>query len=315
MNLRGFDLNLLIALDALLSERSVTRAAERLNITQPAMSNALQRMRLRFDDQILERQGRELRLTPVAEELVKPVRDLLSSAEALLGYGDAFDPATSSRTFRISMSDYCAMVLLPSVIERFSKAAPFARCEVEALNDRSVDRVRARLLDFCVSAQDLLLFGGGVPLDQTKVSRGILFRDVFISAAATDHPALAGGMTPEQYLSYPHVSYRSGLGTQSLDDHAKQTAGLDVAVAVVTPTLSSMPLVLKGTSYISTIPSRLIESIQQDHFRTFPCPIKLPELVETLYWHPLSDTDVGHAWMRELLFEAARELGEPPEVH
>lgn len=166
----------------------MTRAAERLHITQPATGNALQRIRPRFDDPILERHGREPRLTPVGEELVRPVRDLLGAAEALPGHGDSFDPATSTRTFRIAMSDYCAMVLLPGVVARLSAGAPHARCEDESLNARSLDRIRARQLDFCISAQDPLLFGGGAPSDPPKVSRGAPFRDRFIGAAAPIPP-------------------------------------------------------------------------------------------------------------------------------
>lgn len=313
MNFNGFDLNLLVALDALLNERSVTRAAERLHITQPAMSNALQRLRLRFDDQILERSGRELRLTPVAEALVPAVQDLLQRAERLLGASDGFHPASATRTFRIAMSDYCATILLPIVVETLFKEAPNVHCDAEPLSERSVERLCARRLDFCISAQDLHLIN--VFADDAKVRRAELFRDRFVSATSLDHPAVEHGLSKDTFLKCGHISYRSGDGTRSLEDQAKGALGLNVTVHVVTPTISAMPLVLKGTDFIATFPARLVKSLKQaSMFQVFQCPFEFPDLVETLFWHPQAEADRGHQWMKELFIRAAAQLGDPAAV-
>lgn len=312
MNLKGFDLNLLVALDALLTERSVTRAAERLHITQPAMSNALQRIRYRFGDPILERSGRELRLTPVAEELIVPVRALIGEAERLLGLGDGFEPLTAARTFRIGMSDYCSLVLFPTLTEKVVREAPGVRLIVESLNEHSFDRLCARQIDFCVSAQDLLLMD--LKADNAQVKRDVLFHDRLVSAISAHRVDTTDSLTLEQYLSSPHVIYRSGGGTRSLEEHARNSLGLDIDSMVVSPTLSAMPLLLAGTDLVATFPSRLLKALRSDGFRAFACPIELPELVETLFWHPLAEGDQGHQWMREFIIMAARQLGPPPEL-
>ena len=311
MHFNGFDLNLLVALDALLRERNVTRAAESLHITQPAMSNALQRLRQRLDDPLLERSGRDLRLTPVAEELVNPIQELLSRAEQLLGLTDGFDPQSATRTFRIALSDYCAMVFLPRLIRKLAQEAPYVRCETEPLNEFSYERLCSRNLDFCISAQDIFLMG--VAADSAKVRRSDLFRDHYVSATAPDHPAVRSGLDRKTYLSHPHVSYRSGSGLRSLEDHAKSALGLEVSIGVVTSTLGAMPLVLEGTDFIATFPSRLTAILgSPGSFHTHRCPVEIPDLVETLFWHPTSDTDRGHQWMKDVVVDAGSRIDAPP---
>ncbi|WP_324698869.1 LysR family transcriptional regulator [Novosphingobium sp. RL4] len=307
MHFNGFDLNLLVALDALLTERNVTRAAARLHITQPAMSNALQRLRQRLDDPILERSGRELKLTPVAEALVRPLQDLLSRTEQLIGLTDGFDPSTATRTFRIAMSDYCAAVFMPLLVQKLSVSAPHIRCEAEALNDQSFERLTARNLDFCVTAQDLFLMGASA--DGSKVRRADLFRDSYVTATSPEHPAVKHGMDEATYLAYPHVSYRSGSGVRSLEDQAKSTLGLDTKIGAVTSVLVAMPLLVAGTDYIATFPARITQVIGGARgFVLHECPVEIPELVETLLWNTMSDMDRGHVWMRNAIVETAQIL-------
>lgn len=307
MNFNGFDLNLLVALDALLSERNVTRAAERLHITQPALSNALQRLRQRLDDPLLERAGRELRLTPVAHDLVRPLQELLSRAEQLIGLTEGFEPASTTRTFRIAMSDYCAAVYLPAVTKVLSARAPLTRLEAEPLNERSLERLSSRHVDFCISAQDVLLMGDGP--DNSLVRRNELFTDRYITASSTDHPAVRSGMDVETYLKYQHVSYRSGSGVRSLEDQAKSSIGLDVSIGIVAPTLLAMPLILDGTHLLATFPERIIGVLSNSsRFHVYPCPVAIPDLVETLFWHATSETDRGHLWMRGLLIDIGGQL-------
>lgn len=307
MNLKGFDLNLLVALDTLLTERSVTRAADRLHITQPAMSNALQRIRNRFGDTILERSGRELRLTPVAEELIVPVRALMADAERLLGLGDGFEPSTATRTFRVCMSDYCSLVLLPVLTARVMREAPGVHLVVESLNEHSFERLCARKIDFCVSAQDLLLMD--LKADDAQVKRDELFVDRLVSVVSAHRLDEGATLTREEFLRSPHVVYRSGMGTRALEERARSSLGIEVESQMISPTLSAMPLVVAGTDLVATLPSRLMAALRPDGFRVVPCPIDLPELVETLFWHPLSEGDQGHQWMRELIIDASKGLG------
>lgn len=311
MNFKGFDLNLLTALDALLNERSVTRAAEQLHVTQPAMSNALQRIRLTLGDPILERSGRELKLTPVGEGLVEPVRDLLQRASQLLGITDAFEPATATRTFRIAMSDYCATVFLPHFVKTLFEEAPFVHCAVEPLNERSYERLCARNIDFCISAQDILLMD--IAADASRVNRTELFRDTFTSAIRVGHPAAGARLTEDIFLKCGHIGYRSGIGVRSLEEQATQNLGFDVDIRITTPTLGAMPRVIVGTDLIATFPLRLVETLGNfPEIQLSPCPIAIPQLVETLFWHPLAETDLGHQWMKDLLLRSGARLPEPP---
>lgn len=307
MHLNGFDLNLLVALDALLRERSVTKAAECLHITQPAMSHALNRLRMKFGDPLLERSGRELRLTSLGAELVQPVRGMINAAESLLELSREFDPAVATRTCRIALSDYCSMVLLPHIVSRFAKLAPGIRFEAEPLGDRSYERLCARQIDFLVSAQDIRLVGPDA--DAVRLNRHDLFVDRFVTGSALDHPVVADGLNRSNYEEYPHVSFRSGLGTRSWEDQAKSSAGVSNQVGAITGTLGSMPLILPNTLLLATFPSRLIEPLDLERkISIHPCPADIPDLVETLYWEPLSDLEASSQWLREQILIAASQI-------
>ncbi len=159
MHLNKFDLNLLIALNALLQEKNVTRAAERVFVSQPAMSAALQKLRDYFRDQLLIRVGREMELTPRGLSLVEPVRDALLHVQATLGTQPSFDPATVERTFSISIRDYIVPRLMPGVFRRLLGDAPKVQCIVEELAQVSLSRLEHGDIDLCVAIDNPVLFG------------------------------------------------------------------------------------------------------------------------------------------------------------
>jgi len=218
MNLKSFDLNLLRSLDALLSERSVTRAADRVCVSQPTMSGSLQRLREYFEDQLLIRVGREMELTPLARSLVGSVRDVLQSIQSTLDIKPSFDPATAKRTFSMSMSDYAAVMLMPLVLERLAKEAPYISCSIEPLSDKYFDRLSSGDMDFSVAAGNWRLFGADEPGSEIKSE--LLFSDTFVCIVAKNHPAIDTEVTLDDYKRLPHILVRLAPGVESLIESA-----------------------------------------------------------------------------------------------
>lgn len=307
MNLDNFDLNLLVGLDALLTERNVTRAAERLFVSQPAMSNALQRMREHFKDQILVRRGRELELTPLAHNLIGPVRELLLRARRLLEADYDFDPGKDRRTFRIAMSDYCAVVLMGPLMKILSAEAPGIICEVSVLSDRSAMLLVSGDIDMCVTAQDLRLLDASV--DQAVIGRHSLFTDDFVCAVDPHASELGETLSLDEYLSLPHAITRFGGGTVSMEEQALRRLDIELTISAVAPTFATLPLLVAGTPLIITIQRKLAGRLASaTPMKTYKPPISIPDIVETLYWHQRSDLDKPHAWMRNAMIRASKEL-------
>lgn len=304
MNLDNFDLNLLVALDALLTERNVTRAAERLYVSQPAMSNALLRIRERFNDQLLVRHGRELELTPLARSLIGPVRELVLSARRLLQADYTFSPERDSRTFRIAMSDYCAMVLVGPLIRILSAEAPAIRCEVSVLSERSGMMLVAGDIDMCLTAQDLRLLDA--TLDESSICRSSLFSDHFVCAVDASSEEVGDVMSLDDYLRLPHAITRFGSGTVSMEEQALQRLEVNLTISAVAPTFATLPTLLAGTPLVITVQSKLAARLSAAFpIRIYTPPIAIPDIVETLYWHNRSEHDKAHSWMRDALTRAS----------
>ncbi len=203
MQLNRFDLNLLIALDALLHEKNVTRAAERVFVSQPAMSAALQKLREFFDDQLLVRVGRDMQLTPRGLSLVGPVREALLQIQATLGTQPTFDPRTVQRTFTLIVSADALMRVMPTVLQRLSREAPGIRCHIEHFSETTLSRLEYGDADLFIGLNSLRLFG----LREFPESLRIVdLRPVrWLCAVAKDHATVGDTITEEQYLALPHV--------------------------------------------------------------------------------------------------------------
>lgn len=307
MNLDNFDLNLLVGLDALLTERNVTRAAERLFVSQPAMSNALQRMREHFQDQLLVRRGRELELTPLARNLIGPVRELLLQARRMLKADYDFHPAEDRRTFRIAMSDYCALILMGPLMKILSTEAPGIICEVSVLSDRSAMLLVSGDIDICVTAQDLRLLDASI--DQAVIGRHSLFTDDFICAVDPHASELGETLSLEEYLRLPHAITRFGGGTISMEEQALRRLDIDLIISAVAPTFATLPLLIAGTPLIITIQRKLATRLASAApMKIYAPPIAIPDIVETLYWHQRSELDKAHAWIRGAMIRASEAL-------
>ena len=199
MDFSGLDLNLLVAMDALFAERSVSRAGERLHLSQSAMSGALARLRESFHDPLLVQVGRTMTLTPLSEGLVEPVREFLLQAEFILNSSPIFEPKKSARRFRVMMSDYVETVIMTEALPRIQEAAPGVTFELFS-NDSSVGIDRGEI-DLAVTPRKYL--AEGHPHEQ-------LFEDDYVCVAWADNPMVQRSISLDQYLSLGHVIVRYG---------------------------------------------------------------------------------------------------------
>jgi LysR family nod box-dependent transcriptional activator len=307
MNIKSFDLNLLRSLDALLSERSVTRAADRVCVSQPTMSGSLQRLREYFEDQLLIRVGREMELTPLARSMVGSVREVLQSIQSTLDIKPTFDPATAKRTFSISMSDYAAVMLMPLVLERLAKEAPYISCSIEPLSDEYFDRLSSGDMDFSVAAGNWRLFGAEEPGREIKSEP--LFSDTFVCIVEKNHPAIDTEITLDDYKRLPHILVRLGPGVESLIEHAWKIEELDIKIAATMGSFFTSIFMLLGTPLIATVQRRLAELVATSlPLKILPCPVAVPALHESISWHVRHEFDPGHQYMRAVFADAAAAL-------
>jgi DNA-binding transcriptional LysR family regulator len=307
MDLSHFDLNLLRTLDVLLQERNVTRAAERLFVTQQAVSGALQRLRQYFDDELLTRVGRHFEPTPLAQSLMIPVRDALLATQAALDTRPVFDPKSHAMTCRIAMSDYGLFVVLPRLLQRLSEEAPHARCIVEPITKDSFERLDMGDLDFCMTADDKRLYGTHRPTSRIRTEP--MFRDDFVCVVDPLMVDISQGITLSRYQSLRHNSATFGEGIATIVEKGWAASNFDYEVAVWAPTFVALIFMLPGTPLIATTQRRLaLKLAPRLGLGVTECPLELPDLQENLMWHERSDLSPAHRFLREMLEAAVQDL-------
>jgi len=296
MHLNDLDLNLLRVFDAVLRERSVTVAGERVGLSQPAMSNALGRLRRLFGDPLFVRTPRGMNPTPYAQRIADPVRQALDLLELTLRERTAFDPATAERTFRFHMSDIGEMVFLPPLLERLKVDAPGAKVEVAQYPVASIrDALASGEIDLAVGFMPEL--GGGV-------AQRRLFRDRYVCIVRAGHPRIRGTLSAAQFRAAHHVLITSsGTGHQvverSLDEH-----GLLGVVALRVPHFMVVPMILERTDLVCTVPWQLAQAFAgMGRFRALELPIPIPAFDVKLLWHERHEQEPGNRWLRELMIE------------
>jgi DNA-binding transcriptional LysR family regulator len=296
LTLIGVDLNLLPVLDALLTERNVTRAAERMSVGQSAMSSALARLRKRLGDPLLVREGREYTLSPLAESLVNPVRELLVAAEAVLGTQAPFDPATTKRAFTVMTSDYVTMVLLKPLLGEFAAEAPGVRINVVAFGPDFEERLRR-------AAIDLLVFPIQLASSLEDLPRKVLFEDQYVLIGDQDNPDLAGEVDIEHFRKLRYAGNSTLIGPQLEALGLSRQSELNVQAHVV------VPFLLTGTRLVSLVQERLAKAVsEQAGLRIRQSPVSLQPLVEAMYWTSRHTGDPAHRWLRARLSELAARI-------
>ncbi len=293
MNVQDVDLNLLRVFDAVLVARGVTPAAVRLGLTQPAVSNALARLRALFGDALFVRTPAGMDATPFARELAEPVRQALALLESALAHGPGFDASTSTRAFRFYMSDLGQVEFLPPLVERAHREAPGVRFEAVALGVEDIGAaLAAGTLDLAVG----FLPGLGPP-----VRRRRLFRDPYVCLMRAAHPIQA--LTKKKFVEASHalVSYRGG---HRVIEEALERAGLARRIALRVPHFTVVPMVLERTDLILTLPARVARVFERrGRFKSLPPPVPIPPADVAVHWHERFEADPGNRWLRELVIE------------
>ncbi|UFX47583.1 LysR family transcriptional regulator [Bradyrhizobium sp. 41S5] len=303
MNLRNIDLNLLVILDALLTERNVSRAGERIGLSQSAMSAALARLRDIFGDPLLVRAGRDLVLTRNAEELIVPLKDSLNKIEQTLLRRPSFNPASDARTFSISASDYAGLVLLTPLVQMIANEAPNVTIHLLPRARDATRVLQTNQADIVIEPTEL--FGSN------EYPSCALLSDRWLCAVDAEHPDIADDvLTEEQFLQLPHLVY--GIGTHrqlNLADQHLANAGIARRIQVTVESFLLNPFLIQGTRLVSLVLERAAKKIAATlQIKLLAPPHALPDIHEAMYWHPRHTTDPGHKWLREKLSSVAKEM-------
>lgn len=304
VDLASINLNLLVALDALLRERSVTEAARRSRVTPSAISHSLASLRDVFGDPLLIRSGRGMVLTPRAEALVGPLRILLGDAERLLAGRGAFDPSSAKRTFVIAAPDFLATLLMPPLLDATHLIAPGIAFEVVP----SGRRANAWLLES--GEVDLAL--GAIVEASPGIRRMDLCTESFLCAVRAGHPLARGKeLDLATYVAIPHLVIALGEHSgPTWIDQALAKHGLERTVALRVRYFMSAPLVIARSDLLVTGPSQLLRYFESlVPLRLYRPPIELPTYPEEAYWHERFDNDGAHEWLRNNVRAIFRKLG------
>lgn len=298
MNLRAIDLNLIPVFDAIFSEGNLTRASAKLAMSQPAMSNALARLRATVDDPLFIRTARGMIPTPRAKQMAGQMRQALILIENTLRESGDFDYASSERTFSIAVEDYGEVVITPRLMDWLARAAPAIQTRIWPGRSRAVrEELRDGTVDLAVDY--FCLEGHG--LTSTH-----LMTDELVSMVRQDHPIIGDTLSLEQYVTLPHVvlAQKSPMVDREL---AKQ--GLSRRRALQVPHFISMPLIVKSTDFICTLPRRMA-NVYMEHFpvKVLNSPIEFPKIPIYLVWSEAVGADPGHRWLRESLSALCRRL-------
>ncbi|MER8158251.1 FAD-dependent monooxygenase [Streptomyces sp. NPDC094472] len=297
------DLNLLVPLNALLAERSVTRAAERVFVSQPAMSTALAKLRRHFNDPLLVRAGRAMVLTPLAESLVDPVKELMGGMYEVLDRTDRFDPVTSARTFNLVADDYVTAVMLRpllSELSELSEVAPGVRISVTGVHPGMFDRLRR-------GETDLLIWPPNVLTDElTSFSRADLPPDELVAVVDGGHPDVGPTLSLEELGALPHV--RIGSQSMPLSGLTLGDCGVTDRTVAVSDTFAGAASMVSGTRMVAVIPRRLFERLGNPMSLRAVSLEPAGELTEAMYWHPRNTADPAHRWLRERIQKMASQL-------
>jgi DNA-binding transcriptional LysR family regulator len=300
MNLRSVDLNLLVALEALLSECNVSRAAGKLGVTQSTLSHALQRLRTVFDDPLLKRGSKGMEPTERALAVRQPLKLALADIQSMLNSNAAFQPATASRAFRLSMSDAMSVEALPSIVRLLRKLSPNISLLVTTNSRRETyARIENDEIDLAIGAFPQLPRG--------LISKE-LYKDEMVCVADKKHPLLKRGrMDLKAYLASPHVTVAPNRDSGVQLDDIFTAMGVHRTVMATVPHYIAVPALIRGTDLIANTRRRLVETLRESSgLVVFPIPVKLsiPELSFRQIWHRRYDGDSGHQWFRGLVSSA-----------
>jgi DNA-binding transcriptional LysR family regulator len=306
MNIRAFDLNLLLAFESLMIERNVTRAAQRSGLSQPAMSNALARLRRTFDDPLLVRTPEGMKPTPVAQSLIVSVRTALDELRAAFEEKPTFDAATSHRTFRLLTNDYVEIVLLAPLIKEIHQKASGITLKIDRPRSLFQPPVSSSLAD----SFDLAIgfFPDALSLD-TNLRSELLWQESNVCITRANHPSIRGKLSLRQFASAHHVAvFYKSEGTGIIDSLLEQN-GYSRRSVVLVPHFASVAFMVEDSDLIATMPERLaLQFNKRLKLQLLPVPIAIPPFRMMMLWHERNHADPAHLWLRNLVAKTAAKL-------
>lgn len=299
MRFKGLDLNLLVALDALITERNVTRAGERIHLSQSGMSSAVSRLRQYFDDELFVQVGRELIPTSLTEALAKPVRRILVEMENTIISRPKFDPVSDERCYRIAASELTTMVLMPSVISRLAQDAPNIRLNLSTIGE--TDLIDKGDIDLMIIPKQFTQ--DGHPFDE-------IYQEGYKCICWQENTSIGEKITFEDYQSAGHVVVSYGKNNApAFDSWFMSHYGISRRVEIMTSNLLAPPSLIIGTQRIATVHSRLAQIVSQSlPIRVLQPPIEIPPLTQTMQYHRNRENDVGLGWLRQLIIDVAKTI-------
>ncbi len=294
--LTNVDLNMLVPLNALLEERSVSKAADRLHLSQPSLSTYLARLRKLFDDELLERRGNNYELTPLAVQLLERTRTASLSMERLFLARSDFDPSTTEREFTVVTSDYAMIVLGGALTRLFTHHAPRARLRFYTMSAAIVSGAPDTLRDY-----DGLLMPHGFLLGQPFLD---LFQDRWVCAVAPQNGRVGDTITMRELTELPWIYTYTGRPENLPGAKQMHHLGLEPKIDVICPNFSSIPALLAGTDRVALLQHSLAAPLARaGQVRMLECPFEA-HMTEAFWWHPVWERDSGHRWLRRLLTQA-----------
>lgn len=302
INLSSIDLNLLVAFEALYAERSVTSAAQRIHVGQPAMSAALGRLRSLFADDLFIRVGREMKPTAKAEAIAPQVMAALNTVRATLLDLQTFDPATSHTVFTFATSDYFASLILPRLVTLFQAQAPHVDLRLITVEKESF----VELLENGVIDVALGTFNDLPPhiLEQPLLS------EQFVGICRISHPALeSGNVSLSQFVQFPHALFTLRRDAIGAIDQVLAEQGLHRRISVTIPYWFALPMMIAQSNLLTAIPSCLCKHFTEHYpLQAFEIPLKLPSWSVSIAWSKLSDRDAANLWLRQMIQQICQEI-------
>lgn len=302
-NRDDIDWRLLGALEVLVRERNVTRAAKTLGLSQPAMSHALKRLRHALQDPILVRTTQGMLPTPRATELAQAATQALGVLREALATTKAFDAATSTQRFRLGATDHSIAALLAQLAGELEREAPQIDLEISAWRGNATFReVESGELDLAIAIGELVDEPAGL-------HRRSLFGDRFVCLVRADHPTIRASLDLETFVKTPHVLVSPRGGHTGIVDTALSRVGMSRRVAVVVPNFLAVPLIVAKTDYIATLSAYVALPLARAmNLRVLPTPIAVPESDWFCVWHERTHKDPAHRWLRDRLSTLAAKL-------
>lgn len=300
MNISAVNLNLLVAFDSLFEERSVTGAARRAGVSQPAMSSTLSQLRTLFADQLFLRHRTGLTPTARARELSEPIRKGLRLLQGALN-GPRFEPASSTRRFVIATSDYVELVLLPGLLRRLAGEAPGVRLALQPWGKHEAPPELAR------GDADLMLgFYDKLPPHHHEQA---LFSDEYVCVVRRRHPTVKTRLTLAKYLQLSHVLVSSRVDSPGSVDRALAALGKQRTVGARVSHFSTVPVLVSQTDYVAALDRRVAEVFAGPlGLKLLPPPLKLPKGTVGMVWHEQQDSDPAQRWLRRVIADVAAAL-------